>query len=151
MSWYFQMKCTDKLSDIPPMQNCHWQEMKSSLIYVINESPFKTDGGIRSSFQMKYTTRSTCQMKCSDIPPNKIRWCVQMRMSFSDEVFMSFSDEVFMFNCCMGNMSSWTLSNLYRLLCIVVVAVIISCWCCPVIVLVHVQLQMNFNNNNNIT
>ena len=77
----FQMKYPDKLSDIPPKQNCQWQEMKSSLIYVVNESPFETDGRIRSSFQMKCTARSTCQMKypdkLSDIPP-KIRWHVQM-------------------------------------------------------------------------
>ena len=50
-----------------------------------------TDGRIRSSFQMKCSTRSTCQMKCSDIPPkNKMtctdggirssfRWSVQTR------------------------------------------------------------------------
>ena len=55
MSSNFQMT----FSDIPPAQNCQCQEEKSSLIYVANESPFETDGRIRSSFQMK----------CSDIPP----------------------------------------------------------------------------------
>ena len=53
--------------------------MKSSLIYVVNESPFEMDGTIRSSFHMKCTTRSTCQMKypdkLSDIPPTwKCQW-----------------------------------------------------------------------------
>ena len=41
-----------------PTQNCQCQEERSLLIYVVNESPFKT-GRIRSSFQIK----------CSDIPP----------------------------------------------------------------------------------
>ena len=169
------MKYPDKLSDIPPTQNCQWQEMQSSLIYVINKRPFEMDGRIRSSFQMKYTTRSTCQMKypdkLSDIPP-KIRWCVQavelgqvfrwsaqlgqlVRWStliyppiirWHVQMCMSFSDEVFMFCCCIGNMSSCTLSNLCRLLCVVIV---VSCCCCPVIVLVPVQLHMNFHSNNN--
>ena len=61
-------------SDIPPRQNCHCQEERSLLIYVVNESPFKTDGRIRSNFQMK----------CSDIPPATyqvkwLRWDVRWR------------------------------------------------------------------------
>ena len=116
------------------MQNCQWQPIKYCLIYVFRDSPFEMVGRIRSSFQMKCTTRSTCQMKCSDIPP-KIRWCVQTRMllgqlvTWSAQIYpptnkkirwcvqmrRSFSDEVFMFSCCIGNTSSWTLSNLCRL------------------------------------
>ena len=40
MSSYFQMKCSD--SDIPPMQNCHWQQINYCPIYVCNKSPFET-------------------------------------------------------------------------------------------------------------
>ena len=139
-------------------------------------------------FQMKWTTHSTFQMRCtlrSDIPPI-FRWSEQLTqlfrwgvpsdqiyppvsdevnnlVNFSDEVHTEtqsrnefiFSDEVFMCRCCIGNMTSWTLSNLCRLLCVVdvvvVVAVTVACCCCPAIVLVHVQLQMNFNTNKNIT
>ena len=50
----------------------------------------------------------------AQIYPPIIRWHVQMSMSFSDEVFM--------FCCCIGNMSSCTLSNLCRSLC--------CCCCC---------------------
>ena len=66
----------------------------------------------------------------------------------TEENELIFSDEVFMISCCIGNMSSLTLSNLCRLLCIVV-AITVSCCCCPAIVIVYVQLQMNHNNNNN--
>ena len=118
-------------------QLVRWSTQISCQIYPPNKM-MCTDGRIRSSFQMKCPTRSTCQMKCSDILPI-IRWHVQMSMSFSDEVFM--------FSCCIGNISSCTLSTLCRSLCVVVV-VTISC-CCPVIVLVLVQLHMSFNNNNN--
>ena len=64
----------------------------------------------------------------------------------------------FMFSCCrrksyigiwIGDMSSWTLSNLCRLLCVVVVTV--SCCCCSSFVIVDPQLQMNKNKNNKIT
>ena len=175
MKWVQIFRWSTQISShvYPPTQNCQWQEIKSSLIYVINESPFKTDGGIRSSFQMKCTTRSTCQMKypdkLSDIPPqnkmmctdSRIRSSFQMKcptrstchMKCSDilpliirwhvQTSMSFSDEVFMFHCCIGNVSSCTLSNLCRSLCVVVVVVTISCCCCPVIALVLVQLHMN--------
>ena len=100
MSSYFQMKCPDKLSDMPPplsivvrwheqdevhmdiryefifsdevfrfrytpLQNCQWQQINYCLIYVFHQNSHR----IRSTFQMKCSTRSTCQMKCSDIPP----------------------------------------------------------------------------------
>ena len=55
MSSNFQMT----FPDIPPAWNCQWQEMKSLLIYVVNDSPFKMDGRIRQSFQMTFP----------DIPP----------------------------------------------------------------------------------
>ena len=46
------------------------------------------------------------------------------------------------------NMSSWILSNVCRLFCVVVLVVVtVSCCCCPSVI-VHPQLQMN---NNNIT
>ena len=87
----FQMHYPDKLSDIPPAWNCQWQEMKSSLIYVISESPFETDGRIMSSFQMKCTTRSTCQMKYPDklldFPPSfrrSVHWDPNFQMKCSD-------------------------------------------------------------------
>ena len=75
LRWSAQISC----QIYPPAQNCQWQEMRSLLIYVINESPFEMDDGIRSSFQMKCTIRSTCQMKypdkLSDIPPCKNCQC----------------------------------------------------------------------------
>ena len=39
MSSYFQMKCTN--SDILPIQNCQWQQIKYCLIYVFSVSPFE--------------------------------------------------------------------------------------------------------------
>ena len=65
----------------------------------------------------------------------------------------------FMFSCCrcksyigiwIGDMSSWTLSNLCRLLCGVVVITVLCC-CCYSFVIVDPQLQMSKNNNNKIT
>ena len=69
----------------------------------------------------------------------------------------------FMFSCCrgksyigiwIGDISSWTLSNLCILLSVVVVAaavvivVTVSCCCCSSVI-VDLQLQINSNNNNN--
>ena len=62
-------------SDIPPTWNCQYQEMRSLLIYVVNESPFETDGRIRSSFQMK----------CSDILPT---WNYQYQEMRSLRIFV---------------------------------------------------------------
>ena len=53
----FQMKCSTrstcqmKCSYIPPIWNCQWQEMKSLLIYVCNESPFEMVGELGQVFR----------------------------------------------------------------------------------------------------
>ena len=73
-----QMKC----SDIPPIQNCKCQEESSLLIYVVNESPFKT---VKFSDEvLRYTpnnlsdevTKIRCEMTCPDrlpdIPPRNL-------------------------------------------------------------------------------
>ena len=66
MSSYFQMKCSN--SDIPPIWNCQQQHINYYLI-CLQWEPIWNSHRIRSAFQMKCSTRSTCQMKCSDIPP----------------------------------------------------------------------------------
>ena len=65
----------------------------------------------------------------------------------------------FMFSCCrgmsyiglcVGDMSSWTLKKLCKLLSFVVVGVVtVSCCCCCSSLIVDPQLYMNNNKNNN--
>ena len=68
--------------DILPTWNCQWEDMKCLLIYVVNESPFETDGRIRSSFQMKCLTRSRYTPWYLSDEVTKVR----CEFTFSDEV-----------------------------------------------------------------
>ena len=63
----FQMSCTLRRAT-PPGWNCQWQQIKSLLIYVFNESPFKMISRIRSSFQMR------CTLRQADPPTWNCQW-----------------------------------------------------------------------------
>ena len=84
----------------PQHQNCQWQEMKSSLVYVVNESPFETDelGQVfRWSAQLGQLVRWSNPDKLSGIPPvsDEVHTVTQIfRWSVQIQIYPPFSDEV---------------------------------------------------------
>ena len=127
--------------------------------------PIWNGHGIRSSSQRKWTTRSTCQMKCTlrpDIPPiwnchwqQIMYWliCRQWEPIWNSHLHNSFTLCHLVLNYWRGKSyiyHLWKWNNLckFQVFVVVFVVLIISCCCCCVYIVTHGQQNNNKKNEN---
>ena len=143
--------------------NLTFWRMQLRMQWTVRHTPVEASGGqeqynIRSAWHLQSCIRSAWHFE--EMQLRRCR-CTPLEASSGQEQYYIRSAlhlfAHFMFSCCRyksyigiwkGDMSSWTLSNLCRLLCFVVVVTVSYC-CSSSFVTVDPQLQMNKNKNNN--